>query len=119
MTTAIGQLKAGKVKKTGTVDLSEWGSGKLKIQELSGNERIDFAKRYKGENGILDDEAGLQFYCEVARAGVVNEDGERCLTADDVAALRDNSVSALEKIAQDILALSGVGKAAQVDAEKN
>lgn len=120
MSTALSQLKTGKVKKTGSVDLSEWGCGKLSIQELSGNERVDFAKRYKADaNGMLDDDAGLQFFCEVAMAGVINDEGAKCLTADEAQTLRDNSVSALSAIANGILELSGVGKAAQVKAEKN
>ena len=116
MAKGIGALLGGAAFRTETVDLSEWGVGKITVREITGKQQVDLAKRYSDD--VPTDQA-LEFYIDLVVLGVVNDNGEPAYKDEDREQLRDNPRTLLEAIADAVMHLSGIHPDARVDAEKN
>ena len=94
------------------VEVPEWG-GEVKVRGMSAEERVRWADKVKGEDGKNIDVEKAGYYAIVV--GVV----EPKFDETDVAWLRKKSASALDRIANRWLALSGLGTEALVEGRKN
>ena len=94
------------------IDVPEWG-GEVKVRGMSAEERVRWAEHVKAADGKGIDVEKAQYYAVIV--GVVEPKFEEA----DVDWLRKKSASALERIAQRWLALSGIGTEALVESRKN
>lgn len=117
MAKGIGALRGDVAFRTRTVDLSDWDAGKVTIREITATEHLKLITDYQTED--IPAEKAVEFYCDLVLLGVVDENNERAFKADDKAGLKDKPLSLLEKIAMEVMSLSGMGKEGRVDAEKN
>lgn len=98
---------------TKDVVIPEWGGASVRIRSLSLRER-----------GILLDRPGttnierLTTICLTVTFCAIDEKGEPLFTEEDVAALSHKSEKAMERLANAILELSGIGVKPE-DVEKN
>lgn len=105
-------LSASDVAKE-VVAVPEWG-GSVQVRGLTGKERDEFeqASIRRASNGEMtlnmsNMRARLVAFC------VVDEDGERLFSDEDIAELGKKSASALERVAKVAQRLSGMGEGAQ------
>lgn len=106
----------GKQLKTQSVAVPEWG-GDVVVREISAGERAAFEAwcgSRKDEAGGFD---GLRE--RIVVLSCIDEFGAPLFTQDDIPALRDLSGSALGRLADAALDLSGMSDKASKDAEKN
>lgn len=99
--------------KTGTVDVPEWG-GQVKVRELNAAERFTFADRMSGDaNG----EKLAHAMVDVVLAACQNEVGPLFQPADRDA-LFNSDGKVLQRIAEAVLALSGLTEQSVEQAKK-
>jgi len=108
-------------RKQKVVDVPEWG-GEVIIKEMSGADRaeymasiIKFETNEKGEVVAEPDpangDAKLLSYC------LIDEDGNRLFTRDDIEALGAKNGEVLERLANEALNLNAIDKEAVDDAK--
>jgi hypothetical protein len=111
-------LKADDLKVV-DVDVPEWG-GVVRVRALSGVERDQY------EVSIIERAADGSYVdnfvnrrAKLAALSIIDENGARMFSADDVVALGNKSTSALSTVLAAINELSGIGNDADEDAEGN
>lgn len=94
------------------VYVKEWGGGVL-VQSLSGQARSELFNYAMNDKGKLDT---MKLYPAMMVSGVIEPEFSRA----DAEAILSKSASALEKVCQAIMRLSGIGEDDVIDeAEKN
>jgi len=98
------------------VDVPEWG-GSVRVKGINGNER-DWIEstiyRTSQEKGyVIDVRSAL------VAMSVVDEEGNRVFTEEDIEWLGEKSAIALNRIADVARKMSGMGVGGEVEAEKN
>src|SRR5690606_14215803 len=102
---------------TREVSVPEWG-GAVLVRGMTGFERDKFEmflQRQKETGGA----AQFSTRAYVASCTIVDEDGQRIFSDEDVQALGLKSAHALDRILDAVLSLSGMDAGAIEDAEKN
>lgn len=102
---------------TREVDVPEWG-GTVLVRGMTGFERDKFElflQRQRETGGA----AQFSTRAYVAACTIVDDDGHRIFSDDDVQSLGLKSAHALDRILDAVLALSGMDSGAIEDAEKN
>ena len=93
---------------------------RMKIQELSSDQRVDFAKdNADGQGRMRISDNSKDSIAKVVIWGAIAEDGDPLFTDDDRQALREGSGSIVDMVATAILNLSGMGAGAVEAAAKN
>ncbi len=96
------------------VNVPEWG-GNVCIRAMSGAERDDFRAAIEGAETSL---VG-KFEAPLLALTMVDEEGKRLFSIDDVEALRAKSATVLDRLAQIALRVNGMSAEAQEEAAKN
>ncbi len=96
------------------VHVEEWG-GHVCIRAMTGAERDDFRAAIEGAETSL---VG-KFEAPLLALTLVDEEGKRLFTIDDVEALRAKSATVLDRLAQIALRVNGMSDGAQEEAAKN
>lgn len=96
------------------VHVEEWG-GHVCIRAMSGAERDDFRAAIEGKDTSL---VG-QFEAPLLALTLVDEEGKRLFSIDDVEALRAKSAKVLDKLTQIAMRVNGMTEEAQEEAAKN
>lgn len=111
-------LKADDLK-VEEVDVPEWG-GVVRVRALSGTERdlyeVSIVER-AADGSYVDNFVNRR--AKLAALSIVDENGERMFTELDVVALGKKNTAALSRVLGTISGLSGLGDAADQDAEGN
>ena len=95
------------------VECPEWG-GTVRVRSLSGGQRSVITQRVQvKETNELEELLVVM--------GVVNEDGARIFTNEDIEALKKKSNAPISRIAKKIMEISGIGNADEAvnEAKKN
>lgn len=111
------QILAAHDLETRAVEVKAWG-GKVNVSELSADASAAFAAATFDEDGnqIRD---GKSWKVKLVAACVVDDEGKRLFSDEDVAALGAKSNSAIAKLYEAAAELNGFGPKAKEDAEKN
>jgi hypothetical protein len=96
------------------VPVKEWG-GTVRVRTMTGAERDEFRSAIATEGGVL---VG-KFSAALLAATIVDENGGRLFSVEDMVALQAKSATALDTAANVAMRLNGLGAAAQEDAVKN
>ena len=96
------------------VHVEEWG-GSVCIRAMSGAERDDFRAAIEGTDTSL---VG-KYEAPLLALTLVDEEGKRLFTIDDVEALRAKSAKVLDKLTQIAMRVNGMSEEAQEEAAKN
>ena len=96
------------------VHVPEWG-GSVCIRAMTGAERDDFRAAIEGAETSL---VG-KFEAPLLALTLVDEEGKRLFSIDDVEALRAKSATVLDRLAQIALRVNGMSAEAQEEAAKN
>ena len=96
------------------VDVPEWG-GSVCIRAMTGAERDDFRAAIEGAETSL---VG-KFEAPLLALTLVDVEGKRLFTIDDVEALRAKSAAVLDRLAQIALRVNRMSDGAQEEAAKN
>ena len=103
------------------VAVPEWG-GSVIVQGLSAQQRdkVETTLRDFRDGEVKMREKGLtDFRARIVALCVINEDGSRMFSDDDISALGKKSAIAVERVADVALRLSGMTNEAVESAEKN
>lgn len=105
-------------RKTGYVDLP--GGKRMKIQELSSDQRIEFGMENSGRDGRIQisDKSKVSM-AKLVMWGAITEDGSPIFTEKDISTLRGGAGSVLDDVASAILGLSGMRVKQVESAAKN
>lgn len=109
------QILANLVLPSETVDVPEWG-GKVRVATMSGTARDEW------EQSMINAPASRKMEnmrAKLVAATVVNEQGERFFSADDVEALGQLSGSALDRVCRVAQRLNGLTNEDLEDAKGN
>lgn len=96
------------------VPVKEWG-GTVRVRTMTGIERDEFRTAIASEDGIP---VG-KFSAALLAATLIDENGDRLFSVDDLAALQAKSASSLDGPAAVAMRLNGLGGSAVQDASKN
>ena len=96
------------------VQVEEWG-GHVCIRAMTGAERDDFRTAIEGTETSL---VG-KFEAPLLALTLVDEEGKRLFTIDDVEALRAKSAKVLDRLTQIAMRVNGMTVEAQEEATKN
>lgn len=96
------------------VAVPAWG-GSVRVRTMTGAERDEFRAVIAGEGAIP---VG-KFSAALLAATLIDEDGNRLFTIDDLSALQDKAGSSLDVPAAVAMRLNGLGGTAVGDAVKN
>lgn len=96
------------------VHVEEWG-GHVCIRAMSGAERDDFRAAIEGKDASL---VG-KFEAPLLALTLVDEEGKRLFSIDDVEALRAKSARVLDKLTQIAMRVNGMTEEAREEAAKN
>lgn len=116
------EVLGNRILKRKALEVPEWG-GVIFVRELTGREAIPISQgaleiSQAREKGELSAEQVVRWHTLTVRYGWINEDGSYVLGDDDMETLMDESQDTVERIADEIRALSGMKKKAnseQVD----
>lgn len=105
-------------RKTKTVNVPEWG-GDVTIRELSGTDRdaLEAAAVIRRGDRVEPNPIGTR--ARLVAKGLVNEDGSRVFTDAQAMKLSEKNGAVLDRLFDEIVALSGMGAGAVADAEGN
>ena len=96
------------------VPVDEWG-GSVCIRAMSGAERDEFRAAIEGmETSLVG-----KFEAPLLALTLVDEEGKRLFSIDDVEALRAKSATVLDRLARIALRVNGMSEEAQEEAAKN
>ncbi len=96
------------------VPVKEWG-GTVRVRTMTGTERDEFRAAIASETGVP---VG-KFSAALLVATLVDENGNRLFTAEDMVAMQAKSAKSLDAPAAVAMRLNGLGPAAVEDAVKN
>jgi len=96
------------------VVVKEWG-GTVRVRTMTGIERDEFRAAIASEDGVP---VG-KFSAALLAATLIDENGDRLFSVDDLAALQAKSASSLDAPAAVAMRLNGLGGSAVQDASKN
>ncbi len=96
------------------VEVPEWG-GHVCIRAMTGTERDDFRAAIEGKEASL---VG-KFEAPLLALTLVDEEGNRLFSIDDVEGLRAKSAKVLDKLTQIAMRVNGMTEEAQEEAAKN
>jgi hypothetical protein len=102
------------------VEVPEWG-GSVRVSRLSGLHRAeldDVLRGVLGENKTLTSVTGLQYTLALIVRAVVDDEGNRIFSDEDVESLRTKSDEALARVGEVAARLNGIGAKAQEDIKK-
>jgi hypothetical protein len=98
-----------------TIDIPEWGGAvNVRALTIAEGEAIGFAVREARRRG---EDTG-SFSARLAAASIVDDNGNRIFTDADIVPLSRKSASAMQRIAEAIQRLSGIGPTAVEEAAK-
>lgn len=97
------------------VQVEGMGAGHVCIRAMTGAERDDFRAAIEGAETSL---VG-KFEAPLLALTLVDEEGKRLFTIDDVEVLRAKSATVLDRLAQIALRVNGMSDGAQEEAAKN
>lgn len=103
------------------VEVTEWG-GTVWVTRLSGLHRAeldDITRNLLGEDKKFTSVTGLEYTLALLVRAVVDEDGNRLFTDDDIQRLRTKSDEALGRVAEVAVRLNGLGAKAEQEIKKN
>lgn len=101
-----------------TVTVKQWG-GDVRLRCLTGAERAEYED---GISSTIKDEsgkAGIDRVCLFLSYAIINEDGSRMFSADDLAALKAKNNAILMRLFNRAMKLSRMTADDMEDAEKN
>lgn len=91
------------------VEVPEWG-GTVKIQGLTGEQRNRVGALMRAESKKTSEEEALSYFqMRIAAASMVDEDGKRVFSQNDVAKLAKKSAAAIQRVYDVAAKLSGIG----------
>lgn len=100
---------------TEDVSVPEWG-GEVRVREMTASDRDTFEARFANTEG----KANMNnVRAELVSKCVVDEEGNRLFTKEDMKKLADKSASAMDRIFQKTLELSGMSQDSQEEEVKN
>jgi len=100
------------------VDVPEWG-GVVRVQELTTSERSKFETSLQGKKGKSDPSRTVTVRERLIVLSVVDEQGQRVFSDEDIPALSEQPIKAIERIFNTIQDVSGFSNDDVADLEKN
>lgn len=101
------QILAAPDIRTEVVEVPEWG-GSVMVRGLSGRARDAIELRFTGADGKMDRNLGGDFRAAFAAQAIVDANGERLFSDDDIKALGEKSSIALQRIFDAAIRLSAM-----------
>lgn len=114
---------SGRILKEHEIDIPEWG-GSVLVRELTSAE-VDSIRRVAmvavdpKTSKIMDPGALYRFQLRLIATGWINSDGSRVLKDEEIDKLYDVSNAVTQRMATEIMQLSGLDTTATETAEKN
>lgn len=109
------QILGAEDLKTQTVEVPEWG-GDVVVSEMSAVDRMEWELDAFDEDGKPSAE---NWKVKLAARCIVDENGERMFSADDLAAFGKKSGKAIDRVYMAALEVNAMGKEAAEEVEKN
>ncbi len=101
-------LKASNLRRT-EVDMGKWWGEKVWVRELTARERQQFSIQLASNEGEMNmalvDET---FWAKLVQMATVDEEGSLVFDTEDIDALAEQSGSAIQHLAEEIMTLSGM-----------
>lgn len=104
--------------KTDEVDVPEWG-GKVLVRELTSHEATELGFGMVTDEGGIDRSKVPDMMAKAVVLAVVDENGDRLFSEDDIELLRQKSFGPIQRIAKTIFDLSTMSKTKEGDDSKN
>lgn len=118
MTLSRDQILAASDLETREVEVPEWG-GSVLVRALSGKERDAYEASLMLIRGKTQIPNLANMRAKLVARAIVDEDGKRLFTDQDVNALGLKSAAALNRVHDVVQELSGLNEGATEDAEEN
>ncbi len=112
------QILAANDVKTKVVEVPEWG-GSVIVRGLTSLERDKALARIMNDNNQIDLNRLGELRVMIAAMAIIDEQGNALFTEKDVTALGQKSWSAIERISDAVLEISGLTQNALEQLEKN
>ena len=112
------QILAANDVKTKVVEVPEWG-GSVIVRGLTSLERDKALARIMNDNNQVDLNRLGELRVMIAAMAIIDEQGNPLFTEKDVTALGQKSWSAIERISDAVLEISGLTQNALEQLEKN
>lgn len=102
------------------VEVPEWG-GTVFVRELSALERDTFGADYAGagDGAGVNPEKLKDFRAKIAAMCIVEETGDQLFSEKDIVGLGKKSSTAMDRVVNKVLEISGMNVTAVDDAKKN